>query len=64
MYKVYQDPEGEKCLEQNSTVITNKAAISSETNEAYKKRIEGLNREIKALHNEIKKVLLLCYYFL
>ena len=56
MYKVCQDPEGKQCME-NSTVITNKAAISSETSEAYKKRIEGLNREIKALHNEIKKVL-------
>ena len=57
MYKVYQDPEGKQCMEQNSTVITNKAAMSSETDTAYKKRIEGLNREIKALHNEIKKVI-------
>ena len=56
MYKVYQDPEGKQCMEQNSTVITNNAAISSETNEAYKRTIEGLNREIKSLHNELKKV--------
>ena len=56
MYKVYQDPEGTGCLEQSTTVVVNKTAISSETDEAYKKNIEGLNRRIKTLRDELKKV--------
>lgn len=57
MYKVYQDPEGTKCLEQgHTTVVTNKSAMSNETDEAYKKNIEGLNRKIKALRGELEKV--------
>ena len=56
MYKVYQDPEGTGCLEQSATVVVNKTAISSETDEVYKKNIEGLNRRIKTLRDELKKV--------
>ena len=55
MYKVYRDPEGIQCLEQsNLTIITNKTAISCENDEAYKRTIEGLNKQIKALHHELK----------
>lgn len=60
MYKVYKDPEGTQSIEQNnSTVIMNKTAVSNETEEAYKKRIGDLNKEIKSLHGELKKV---CIY--
>ena len=57
MYKVYQDPEGTGCLEKSrSTVVVNKTAVSSDTDESYKKSIEGLNRRIKTLRDELKKV--------
>ena len=58
MYKVYQDPEGTQCLEQchgTSMQVTNKS-ICSETEEAYKTRIEGLNEEIKVLNDELQMV--------
>lgn len=55
MYRVYQDPLGTSVEQSNSTVITNKSSASSET-EAYKKTIEDLNKEVKALHDKLKMV--------
>ena len=64
MYKVYQDPDGISCLEQShATVVANKTAISIESEEAYKKSIEGLNRQIKDLRKEIRKVVTFCYLY-
>jgi len=58
---VYQDPEGKRFLEERSqtshhTETINKNNISTETEEGYKKRIEGLNEEIKVLSDELQMV--------
>lgn len=57
MYKVYRDPEGTKYLKPSNPIqITNKS-ITSENEETYKRRIEGLNEEIKVLNDELEKVI-------
>ena len=55
MYKVYQDPEGTRCLEQKS--FSNKFSSTSENEENYKRRIEGLNEEIKVLNEKLQMVM-------
>ena len=61
MYKVYQDPEGTQCIEQNHPIqITNKSN-SIENEETYKKRIESLNKEIKVLSDELNMVIFNCF---
>ena len=55
MYKVYKDPKGERYLEQKHPHSTS-IAISNESEEDYKKRIENLNKEIQILNDELEKV--------
>ena len=59
MYRVYKDPEGKRYLEEptsHHTTTIHKTTISSENEETYKKRIEGLNEEIKVLNDELEMV--------
>ena len=57
MYRVYKDPDGKRFLEQDQHhPSANKVTIYNETEEDYKKRIESLNGEIKALNDELEKV--------
>ena len=59
MYKVYKDPEGKQLLEQPPSSHHNTTfhqTISVENEEDYKKRIEGLNEEIKVLNEELELV--------
>jgi len=62
MYKVYQDPEGTRCVEKNHPIqITNKKSSTIENENTYKRRIESLNEEIKVLNDELNMV---CSYLL
>ena len=57
MYKVYQDPEGTQSLEQrNGNQDTNKS-ICSQNEETYRRKLEGLNEEIKVLNDKIEMVI-------
>ena len=59
MYRVYHDPEGKLSLEQRQPTnsIFNKSIVScTENEEAFKKRIEDLNEEIKGLNDELNMV--------
>jgi len=60
MYKVYRDPEGDHCLVKHSSYLTEhncQSTIGRQFSEDdYKKRIENLNIEIKALNKELDKV--------
>ena len=63
MYKVYQDPEGEHCLEQTEhpqTAMKRTATFANtmedDNNDYYKNRILSLNEEIKTLNNEVATV--------
>ena len=60
MYRVYKDPEGRRYLEDSTTnrisTIIKTTTISSETEEGYRKSMEGLNEEIKVLNDELEKV--------
>ena len=58
-YKVYQDQEGTRSLEQSDhPEMTNKntVTIDADDNSYYKQRILTLNEEIKALNNEVAMV--------
>ena len=65
-YKVYQDPEGTRCLEKTDdidAVNSPKVIINSTDENFYKSRIMSLNEEIinlnkqnKALNNELAMV--------
>ena len=55
MYKVYQDPEGKQCLDQKC--FSNKFISTNENDEVYKRRIEGLNEEIKVLNEKLQMVI-------
>ena len=59
-YKVYQDPEGTRSLEQtynHTAEITNKNNVTNDADDNYyKKRVLTLNEEIKALNDELAKV--------
>ena len=57
-YKVYQDPEGMRSLEQNSSSeASNRNPVANDSDDNYyKRRITSLNEEIKALNDEIMMV--------
>ena len=61
-YKVYQDPEGIRSLDQtnnnHTTEVNNKIAVTNDDDDVnyYKKRLLILNEEIKALNDELAKV--------
>ena len=57
MYKVYQDPEGTQCLEQGNSNQDTKKSISSQNEETYRRKLEGLNKEIKVLNDKIEMVI-------
>lgn len=56
MYKVWQDPEGTKYLDTTNPFITSKSMMTSENEEVYKRRVEGLNEEIKSLNYQLEMV--------
>lgn len=59
MYKVYEDPKGERYLEERShhtETCVKTTILSTENEESYKKRIENLNEEIKILNDELEMV--------
>ena len=56
---MYRDPEGIHCLEQRTNCnesVKNTADIDNTKDSYYKKRIESLNEEIKALNNKLNMV--------
>lgn len=56
-YKIYQDPEGARCLEQtgHADVINNKNVATDRANDNYyESRIMSLNEEIIALNKKNK----------
>lgn len=58
-YKVYQDPEGTRSLDQTNnytTEVNNRNAVTNDDDDYYKKRLLILNEEIKTLNDEIAKV--------
>ena len=57
MYKVYQDPEGTQCLEQRYNTQATNRSICNENEETYRRKIKGLNEEIKVLNNKIEMVI-------
>ena len=58
MYKVYQDPEGTQCLEQgNGSQGTINKSICSHMEETYRRKLEGLNEEVKVLNDKIEMVI-------
>ena len=63
MYDVYKDPGGKRVLgdptsHHTSTTVKITTTMSNESEENYKRRIESLNVEMKALNNELEKVLI------
>lgn len=54
MFSVYQDPQGTKFQECTNSTINR--SISTENEETYKRRIQGLNEEIKVLNHELEMV--------
>ena len=61
MYDVYKDPKGKRVLDDptshhTSTTAKTTTTMSNESEENYKRRIESLNVEMKALNDELEKV--------
>ena len=66
MYNVYKDPEGKRVLDDptshHTSTIVKTTTISNESEESYKRRLESLNVEMKALNDELEKVHMYCYH--
>ena len=60
MYRVYHDPKGKRSLRSGKTIKQQRqtSAVNFSEDE-YKRRIESLNLEIKALNEEIEMVQLM-----
>jgi len=58
MYKVYRDPEGEHCLDEQPYKSSRGNSIMNlqYSEEDYKERILSLNLEIKGLNEKLEKV--------
>jgi len=59
---VFRDPEGTHSLEQNGHPESKKNITSGTDDDYYKKRIENLNEEIKALNDELTLVDMTLFY--